>query len=409
MWATRSRRSAIINFIGLTLTFLYGIYDSVQAICSGCINALFLSDYTYETIWSGPGASKYYDIEESVRTPLAIMCQLMFYFKYFTYFWTLDPRDNKISYYLYHSKNRNNSFYIPLNARKLNLFINILIVLYGLVVIIGTILIIFINLEWYEEHYIFAPINIFCQTFFRRIPHSLHVLVITLYLFEWKCRIKYFHEIDFLKCVKAMDENNNNSLIFKYKKLRKLMMYQLFWIKLWMFQDLVSAVINIWYKLYEWNISPPFDKHYHLNKWQQCRMCDFIFGIFVIIYYSMGVVITWLMAASLSEEAEDLFQFAVQRLEELSPNYQINDDGKISQIQLISMANGNDSNSNEIDEYRLDNLEQVQEIQTFLLYYNEKPLDFKVIGVKISYQSLANATALFVIGKVVDYLWGTVY
>ena len=418
MWITKQRTSMFINIIGFLLTFMYNIYYSINSLCFGCVETLFLSDLAYHTIWSyqlSSAESALVNIEEAIRIPLQTICQLMFYAKYFTYFWSLDQRDNKMSYYLYHSKNKMHSFFFGLNAKKLNIWINIIIIICILLIFIATSTLIIQNQKWYKQHYIFAPTSIFFVTIFRRLPHSIHILVVFLYLFEWKCRIKYFHEIEFLKCIKAMDNNNNNnnnnnsnSLIFKYKKMRKLMMYQLFWIKLWMFGDLISSVVNIWYKLYLW-LGRQSTLVNNDSFGKVCQTCDIIYGICVIIYFLIGVGLTWLMAASLSQESENLFQFAVKQMEKLSPNYQVNDNRKISQIQILTMAVNDNNNSNDnVDQYRLDNLEQIQEIQTFLLYYNEKSVEFKILGVKISYGSLINALALFVIGKIVDFLWAVV-
>ena len=277
-------------------------------------------------------------------------------------------------------------------------------------------------------------VNKLINVFFRVMPRGFHCIVISLYLFEWKCKVRYFWRKQFTEYL------IHNALIYNYKNLRKLMLLQLKWIKIWMFADLIQTLVWIW-----WSLS-------HIKTLiESDEMTE---TISLLIYYVSGTLLTWIMAAGVTQESESFFAFGVKYMEILAnkklnirKSLYIDSDDKdaffyetilneqtlrndssklikkidnkstvkkradsiqmdIDNKQVLhrkyieNKTNLGHKNEYEITRIQISNrmniCDKIQTVQSFLLFYTEKPIIFKMFGIKISYTTLINMFIIYI-------------
>lgn len=505
MWITRNRSSMIINIIGYLITISYALYTIIDALCLSCLSK---SDVLSIINSASLNTIRLIETLRIICIPLSMIAQLLFYFKTFTYFWTNDIRDNsmiklltekdeifdKYFNFKHISCIRNKSETARLRLFILSVFI-VHFILLTIWLLISYIFCPFFDGQYSEIlWYLSFPANIY----FNYIPRILNCTVMFLYLFEWKCRLRYFWKYTFKLLLKEKKLLNN------YKSMRKSLMKQLIWIKLYMLTDALYMGTDMW--LWSYII---FDNPLKMPKSQ------FIWIVFQFIgcmgFYGVGFVLMFLSAASLTYESSLVFEYCIHYLHKLSPSNakkemkleEINDEpeddgyhgydgmqirtaktetiminkknkvnGAKKHKKLISQSYNeqnrernisgsslvgkrfrssfdvdlnndsyfgilpdmkienrlnilkNEVNNNNVNgdkilttesvsnkqmiEIRKERIAFRQMIQTFLMYFNEKPCEFKLIGIKISYDTLFNSLLLFIIFKVFDYLGSTV-
>lgn len=306
----------------------------------------------------------------------------------------------------------------------------------------------------YADHGFFAWQAI--KFIFFYVPRSLHGLVIFLYCLEWKFRIRYFWKCKFIEYL------HDASLLRHYKQMLSLMNYQLFWIKGWMAVDFLAMSIAIWYWLWIWFQYSKIDN-------LDTPIVDLIIeGLGYIFYHAMGFILTWLTAASITNEADDLYKCSFQILQKLNEQhftqcfktdgFDVENNEKLVDYHQIDLNqttktnipglyhrksttyNNTDDNSingsNDINQQHeeswkslinnkniiweewiymnnvdVNNIKDemkrsclIKQLQTFILYYNANPCVFKLI-ITIRYATLFKIICLFAVAKLVDYLW----
>ena len=446
MWITRERKFITINLFGTFITILYGIHVIIDELCFDCIWKVSdsldnLTDVLDVIIIVLP----------IIYMPIIIVSQILFYMKRFSFFWTHDIRDNKMVYFLVKNKDRIDSMRSTQNdiemasfsqkghvihrnskyIKSMYYFINLKRLRRIIWIILGFMLIdistAFILLELAHKDDIKHIIKNTLLVVFQYIPRSFHCIVISLYLFEWKCRIRYFWRKKFTEYL------INDTLIYKYKNLRKLMYFQLKWIKIYLFGDIMRTLTHFWVVLS--NIKVYIQEQ------------DIMEGICMLIYYGLGCLLTWIMLASITQESEYLFEFGVKYMEIIShkriSNNNNNDydsffyetilneqtlrndskkiikniDGKINvnvydidanklkRKYIENKNNFGDKNEFEINQIKIENQlniqNKIQTVQSFLLFYTHNPIKFNIFGIKINYTTLINMVILYIFAWII--------
>lgn len=391
----------------------------------------------------------------AIWVPAQLLCQVVFYAKYFTIFWTDDKRDNRMIYFLAENKRYKKihcSMFIYLSI-KLSL-----VAIYTYAAYKYTLDYVYSDFIKKYHNSGFFVWQVVKFTFFY-IPRSLHGIVIFLYCLEWKFRVRYFWKCKFIEYL------HDASLLKHYKKMMNLMEYQLFWIKGWMVGDLLSITIGTWYWLWVWF-------QYHSTDSDTSIAILVIEGLGFTLYHSMGFILTWLTAASITTEADDLYKCAFQILEKLneqhftqcfkSDGWDVENNEKLVDYHQIDFNESSDkqniitglyhrksmstknrkstkssvNNDNDAEDYEeswkalinnkniiweewiymnnvdVNNIKDemkrsclIKQLQTFILYYNEHPCVF-TLGLTIRYATLFKVVLFFACAKLADYLWG---
>ena len=116
MWVTRARKYSIINGIGMLLTVSYAVYDIVD-------------EFGFNHIWQENLSivTVIVEVLGIIYMPVISLSQIMFYFRYFWFFWTNDVRDNKMVYFLVNNDFR--SIFTLFNLKRLKWFLTIIMTL----------------------------------------------------------------------------------------------------------------------------------------------------------------------------------------------------------------------------------------------------------------------------------------
>ena len=444
MWITTQRRYPCINIIGIIITFTWAIFYALDALTGAQFTGLDADNL--EAIGS---AYKIIVAGNAIWIPTQLLSQTIFHAKYMHIFWTDDKRDNRMIYFIAEQK----------------LYKKIYIAMFIYLIIKLSLVSVYTFAAYrYTRDYVYSDFIIggdigfigwqIVKFLFFYIPRSLHGIVIFLYCLEWKFRIRYFWKCKFIEYL------HENSLLKHYKKMIKMMDYQLFWIKVWMGADALAISIAIWYWLWVWFQFSDTDT--------DTPLIDLIIeGLGYIIYHGMGFVLTWFTASSITTEADDLFKCAFQILEKLNEQhftqcfksdgfnenkeklvdyhqinfleehdditgyaestssmkkrksgkrnkYSVSEDYEESWKVLMNnkdivweewiFINNCDLNSMK-DEMKRACL--IKQLETFILYYNKHPCVFS-IGIVLRYTTMLKIVLFFMAAKVFDYLWGSV-
>ena len=231
--------------------------------------------------------------------------------------------------------------------------------------------------------------------YFDHFPRLMTCIVFYLTFLHCKYKLRYFvlKNLSIIlgkkngKEKRKRQRKRKHDFLSQYKELRCKMKYHLFWIKIYMFCDLIQVSIQMWFWIYVL-----FDDS---NNFESL----FLEGFGFLLFYASGVFITWFSAAMLSHEVEILTKSIFKNYKSYVMNQSRNTNNS-----------NNDSNSddtiNDKQQYqlRLNRIEKLQDIQSLLLYMNEKSCDFKVLGIKITYQTLVTTIVFFAVGKMADLL-----